>query len=63
MLGSPLLKPRNVIALALLVTTTVLGYTGVISSEIVTMMLVTIAGGYGFTRRRQKTTSSDSDER
>lgn len=63
MQATQLFKPRAVIALALLATTGVLGYTEVISSEIVTMILVSIAGGYGFSRRRQNKDSADSDER
>lgn len=60
---NPSIRPRTIVALALLAAVSILGYEGVLSTEVVSMLLVSIAGGYGFVRRRHSDTSDGGDAR
>jgi len=59
----PAIRPRTIVALALLAAVVILGYENVVSSEIVATILVAVASGYGFIKKRTATDDSDSDSR
>lgn len=52
-------SPRTIVALALLTAAVILGVSGVIPSELVALLLVSIAGGYGLLSRQA--TDDDAD--
>jgi hypothetical protein len=59
----PTIQPRTIVALALLAAAVILGYEGVVSGEIVASILVAVASGYGFMKKRSATDGGDSNSR